>query len=256
MCTIVEIDSSSSSPIAAPTSGIRRAEGSRRRRHHRLQVVGGRQVFLFVQDFDRLWRLAVGQRTLKILQDHGLGDARRSAGRRLNDLGGARIQEGVRSLAGCAEIFHPRLRSGSVVPHAIARPCAGGAVYSPAMTDFIAMVDRSSYVITGSTWSKPSPTKSQRKISATYARTAGRSRRRTPALSRRKAGCEMRDFCPICRKTNAEDPPVVASTDPADREDAALDSLVPTEATLRTTSETDPSHRRLGTSLKSSPKPR
>src|SRR6185436_14836684 len=70
----------------------------------------------------------------------------------LNDSGGARIQEGVRSLAGYADIFYRNVRASGVIPQisAIMGPCAGGAVYSPAITDFIVMVEESSYMfVTG-----------------------------------------------------------------------------------------------------------
>src|SRR5690625_6081998 len=70
----------------------------------------------------------------------------------LNDSGGARIQEGVRSLGGYADIFHRNVQSSGVIPQisAIMGPCAGGAVYSPAMTDFTMMVEDTSYMfVTG-----------------------------------------------------------------------------------------------------------
>src|SRR5690606_30197590 len=70
----------------------------------------------------------------------------------LNDSGGARIQEGVVSLGGYADIFHRNVKSSGVIPQisAIMGPCAGGAVYSPAITDFIMMVENTSYMfVTG-----------------------------------------------------------------------------------------------------------
>src|SRR5215468_6501968 len=115
-------------------------------------LVGGRQVFVFAQDFTVFGGSLSGAYAAKIckLMDTAMRVGAPVVG--LNDSGGARIQEGVVSLGGYAEIFLRNTLASGVVPQlsAIMGPCAGGAVYSPAITDFVAMVDRTSYMfITG-----------------------------------------------------------------------------------------------------------
>jgi propionyl-CoA carboxylase beta chain len=86
------------------------------------------------------------------MQNHGPGREKRRSLIGLNDSGGARIQEGVNSLGGYADIFYRNVQASGVIPQisAIMGPCAGGAVYSPAITDFILMVEHSSYMfVTG-----------------------------------------------------------------------------------------------------------
>ena len=97
-------------------------------------------------------RLTVGRLRQEDLQDHGHGCAKRAPIVGLNDSGGARIQEGVKSLGGYADIFLRNVQASGVVPQltAILGPCAGGAVYSPAITDFICMVRSTSFMfVTG-----------------------------------------------------------------------------------------------------------
>src|SRR5258708_26796038 len=155
----------------------------------------------------------------------------------LNDSGGARIQEGVASLAGYADIFlHNTLYSG-VVPQisAIMGPCAGGAVYSPAITDFVLMVDKTSYMfITGPDVSKAvtheEVTKEQLGGAMTHNETSGVAH----LLAHDDAEClsmvgELLSFVP---SNNLDDPPRKACTDPAERADAALDKVVPAQSNL------------------------
>jgi propionyl-CoA carboxylase beta chain len=115
-------------------------------------TVNGRQVALFSQDFS-CWGGALGaahaKKIVKIMQ---LAIENRIPIIGINDSGGARIQEGVESLAGYADIFYLNVKASGVIPQIsiIMGPCAGGAVYSPAITDFIFMVDKSSYMfVTG-----------------------------------------------------------------------------------------------------------
>ncbi|MCP2504923.1 MAG: hypothetical protein NLN65_06490, partial [Candidatus Poseidoniaceae archaeon] len=114
--------------------------------------INGRQVFTFAQDFTAYGGSLGEMHGLKICKvlDMALKTGRPVIG--LNDSGGARIQEGVASLGSYAEIFFRNVRASGVVPQisVIMGPCAGGAVYSPAITDFVIMVEESSYMfITG-----------------------------------------------------------------------------------------------------------
>src|SRR4029077_6271796 len=114
--------------------------------------VHGRPVYLFAQDFTVFGGSLSESNALKIckIMDLALKTGVPVIG--LNDSGGARIQEGVLSLAGYAEIFLRNTLSSGVIPQisAIMGPCAGGAVYSPALTDFVFMVDHTSYMfVTG-----------------------------------------------------------------------------------------------------------
>jgi len=106
--------------------------------------VHGRVVFVFAQDFTVFRRVALGGQRREDRQDHGHGDACGCAVVGLNDSGGARIQEGVVSLAAYTDIFPPQHAVQRSDPQisAIMGPCAGGAVYSPAITDFTVMTEK------------------------------------------------------------------------------------------------------------------
>ena len=150
----------------------------------------------------------------------------------LNDSGGARIQEGVKSLGGYAEIFWRNTQASGVVPQlsAILGPCAGGAVYSPAITDFIAMVEGTSYMhITG-----PDVVKTVTHEEVTSEDLGGASVHASRSGVASFTSADDRACMLLLRKlfgylplNNGEAPPFVASEDPRDREDAELDSLVP-----------------------------
>ena len=114
--------------------------------------IEGRLVFVFAQDFTVFGGSLSETNAAKIVKIMEMAMRVGAPVIGLNDSGGARIQEGVKSLAGYADIFLRNVLSSGVVPQisAIMGPCAGGAVYSPAMTDFILMVDKTSYMfITG-----------------------------------------------------------------------------------------------------------
>src|SRR5215475_6578144 len=114
--------------------------------------IDGRKVFVFAQDFTVFGGSLSGANAAKICKVMDLAMEVGAPIIGLNDSGGARIQEGVESLAGYADIFTRNVLASGVVPQisAIMGPCAGGAVYSPAMTDFILMVEGTSYMfITG-----------------------------------------------------------------------------------------------------------
>jgi len=115
-------------------------------------TINGRLVYVFSQDFTVFGGSLSEKHAEKIvkLMDHAMRNGAPVIG--LNDSGGARIQEGIHSLGGYADIFYRNVRSSGVIPQisAIMGPCAGGAVYSPAITDFIMMVENSSHMfVTG-----------------------------------------------------------------------------------------------------------
>ncbi|HCV12224.1 MAG TPA: methylmalonyl-CoA carboxyltransferase, partial [Candidatus Accumulibacter sp.] len=150
----------------------------------------------------------------------------------LNDSGGARIQEGVASLAGYAEVFQRNVLASGVVPQIslIMGPCAGGAVYSPAMTDFIFMVKDSSYMfVTG-----PEVVKTVTHEDVTAEELGGAishtSKSGVADLAFEndvEALMMLRRFISFLPSNNREKPPRVPSQDPAERLDFSLDTLVP-----------------------------
>ncbi len=153
----------------------------------------------------------------------------------LNDSGGARIQEGVASLAGYADIFLRNTLASGVVPQisAVMGPCAGGAVYSPAITDFVLMVENSSYMfVTGPdvirTVMHEDVTKEDLGGPRTHSATSGVSH----FVTRDDAECLalVRELLSFMPQNNREDAPFVESNDPADRRDPELDNLVPAES--------------------------
>ena len=153
----------------------------------------------------------------------------------LNDSGGARIQEGVASLAGYADIFLRNTLASGVVPQisAIMGPCAGGAVYSPAITDFILMVERSSYMfVTGpdviKTVMHEDVTKEQLGGPETHNAVSGVAH--FIAENDAEALALIRDLLSFMPQNNREDPPQIECSDPADRADEELDEIVPTES--------------------------
>jgi propionyl-CoA carboxylase beta chain len=154
----------------------------------------------------------------------------------LNDSGGARIQEGVASLGGYAEIFLRNVMASGVVPQisVILGPCAGGAVYSPAMTDFTVMVEGTSYMfVTG-----PNVVKAvtHEEIDAEALGGAGVHTGRSgvahlAAPDEARAMDAVRGLLAHLPSNNLGDAPIVATQDPSDRMDDALDSVVPDEST-------------------------
>jgi propionyl-CoA carboxylase beta chain len=150
----------------------------------------------------------------------------------INDSGGARIQEGVVSLAGYAEIFWRNVQASGVIPQIslVMGPCAGGAVYSPAMTDFIFMVEGSSYMfITGpdvvKTVTGEEVTFEELGGAATHASKSGVAQFASPD----EEACleDARYLLSFLPQNNAERPEWAAPVDPVDRADAELDSLIP-----------------------------
>jgi propionyl-CoA carboxylase beta chain len=195
-------------------------------------AINGRTACVFAQDFTVFGGSLSGAYAAKICKLMDLATRIGAPVIGLNDSGGARIQEGVESLAGYADIFLRNVLASGVVPQisAILGPCAGGAVYSPAITDFIFMVEETSYMfITGpdviKTVTKEDVTKDELGGAFTHASRSGVAQFAEPdevtCLSRIR---ELLSFVP---SNNGEDPPVVECSDPIDRCDDALDSIVP-----------------------------
>jgi propionyl-CoA carboxylase beta chain len=197
-------------------------------------TVGGRQVFVFAQDFTVFGGSLSGAYATKICKVMDLAMRTGAPVIGLNDSGGARIQEGVQSLAGYADIFTRNVLASGVVPQisAIMGPCAGGAVYSPAMTDFIFMVENTSYMfITGpdviKTVTHEEVSKEELGGAHTHAARSGVSHF---AFADERACIEgIRELLSYLPQNNAENPPVVESKDRVDREDPELDQIIPAE---------------------------
>jgi propionyl-CoA carboxylase beta chain len=199
--------------------------------------IEGRLVFVFAQDFTIFGGSLSETNAAKIVKimDTAMRVGAPVIG--LNDSGGARIQEGVKSLAGYADIFLRNTLASGVVPQisAIMGPCAGGAVYSPAITDFILMVDKTSYMfITG-----PDVIKSVTHEEVTKEELGGAMTHNAKSgvahfLAHDDAEClsMVRELFSFMPSNNLEDPPRKACTDPIDRADEALDSLVPAESNI------------------------
>ncbi len=197
--------------------------------------VDGRPVCLFAQDFTVFGGSLGAAHASKIvkLMDLALKIGAPVLG--LNDSGGARIQEGVAALGGYADIFLRNTLASGVVPQisCIMGPCAGGAVYSPAITDFVLMVEGTSYMfITGPDVVKAvtheQVTKEELGGAATHAEKSGVCQLTAPDDAR----CLelLRELLSFLPSNNGQDAPRLAASDPASREEPALDVLVPTES--------------------------
>jgi propionyl-CoA carboxylase beta chain len=198
-------------------------------------TVDGRLVFVFSQDFTVFGGSlseAYAEKICKIM-DLAMKVGAPVIG--LNDSGGARIQEGVASLGGYAEIFLRNVLASGVVPQisVIMGPCAGGAVYSPAMTDFTIMVEGTSYMfVTGPNVVK---TVTHEEVDSEYL--GGATTHTTisgvahlAALDEATAMDHVRNLLAHLPQNNLGQPPRVASTDPTDRRDPELDHVVPDDS--------------------------
>ena len=199
--------------------------------------IEGRLVFVFAQDFTVFGGSLSEANAAKIVKIMDLAAKMGAPVVGLNDSGGARIQEGVMSLAGYADIFLRNTLYSGVVPQisAIMGPCAGGAVYSPAITDFILMVDKTSYMfITGpdviKTVTHEEVTKDQLGGAQTHNETSGVAH----FLAHDDAEClsMVRELLSFVPSNNLEDPPVRPCSDPIDRADSILDQVVPAESNM------------------------
>ena len=195
-------------------------------------TINGRRAFVFSQDFTVFGGSLSEAHAEKIckIMDQAIKVGAPVIG--LNDSGGARIQEGVASLAGYAEVFQRNVLASGVVPQVslIMGPCAGGAVYSPAMTDFIFMVKDSSYMfVTG-----PDVVKTVTHEQVTHEELGGAITHATKsgvadlAFENDVEALELtRRFIDFLPASNREPPPTRPSDDPVDRVEPALDTQVP-----------------------------
>jgi len=195
-------------------------------------TVGGRPIFVFSQDFTVFGGSLSKAHAAKIckIMDHAIKVGVPVVG--LNDSGGARIQEGVDSLGGYADVFLRNVLASGVVPQIsmIMGPCAGGAVYSPAMTDFIFMVKDTSYMfVTGPEVVK---TVTHEKVSAEELGGAKTHTHKSGVADLAfdndvEALFMLRRFINFLPANNKELPPVWPTKDPSDRKIPSLDTLVP-----------------------------
>ena len=194
--------------------------------------VDGRVVYAFAQDFTVFGGSLSETNAAKIVKIMDLAVKMGAPIVGLNDSGGARIQEGVLSLGGYADIFLRNTLASGVIPQisAIMGPCAGGAVYSPAITDFNIMVEGTSYMfVTGpdviKTVTHEEVTKEELGGAMTHNATSGVAHFAVP--DDRECLRLVRELLGYLPSNNVDDPPRRETADPIDREDQALDRLVP-----------------------------
>ncbi len=195
-------------------------------------TVNGRLIFVFSQDFTVFGGSLSEAHAEKIckIMDQAMKVGAPVVG--LNDSGGARIQEGVASLGGYAEVFQRNVLASGVVPQIsmIMGPCAGGAVYSPAMTDFIFMVKDSSYMfVTGPDVVKTvtHETVTQEELGGAITHTAKSGVADLAFENDVEAILLLRQFLDYLPSNNREKPPVRPTSDPVDRQEPSLDTLIP-----------------------------
>ena len=200
-------------------------------------LIHDRPVYVFAQDFTVFGGSLSETNAQKVVKLMDLAMKTGSPVIGLNDSGGARIQEGVLSLAGYADIFLRNTLASGVIPQisAIMGPCAGGAVYSPAITDFVFMVDRTSHMfITGPEVIRAVTHQDVSKEQLGGANTHNAVSGVAHFLSADDASClrGIRELLTYLPQNNRDDPPREPSDDPEDRQDPALDTLVPEESQL------------------------
>ncbi|MBI1763733.1 MAG: acyl-CoA carboxylase subunit beta [Acidobacteria bacterium] len=198
-------------------------------------LIDGREVFVFAQDFTVFGGSLSETNAQKVCKIMDLAMKVGAPVIGLNDSGGARIQEGVASLGGYADIFLRNTLASGVIPQisAIMGPCAGGAVYSPAITDFTVMVKDTSYMfITGpdviKTVTHEDVTKEELGGAMTHNATSGVAHFATE----NEEDClrVIRELFSFIPSNNMDDPPRIACGDPIDRADEALNTVVPLES--------------------------
>ncbi len=199
-------------------------------------TVDGRLVYVFSQDFTVFGGSLGEAHAAKICKVMDLAMKNGAPIIGINDSGGARIQEGVAALGGYADIFLRNTLASGVIPQisAIMGPCAGGAVYSPALTDFIIMVEGTSHMfITG-----PEVIKAVTREEVSFEELGGAMTHNTKSGVAHFAAKDEEEAIGLIRRllsflpqNNMEDPPFVPTGDPADRMDEALDAIVPDSPT-------------------------
>ena len=194
--------------------------------------IDGRLIYVFAQDFTVFGGTMSRANADKIVKIMDMAIKMGAPVIGLNDSGGARIQEGVESLAGYADIFYRNVMSSGVVPQisAILGPCAGGAVYSPAITDFIIMVEDSSYMfVTGpdviKTVTHEEVTKEELGGAMTHNSKSGVAH--FTANDDEHAMMMLRELMSYLPSNNMEDAPFKPTTDDINRSDKKLDTLIP-----------------------------
>jgi propionyl-CoA carboxylase beta chain len=195
-------------------------------------LIDGRAVFVFAQDFTIFGGSLSGAYAQKICKVMDLAMKVGAPIVGLNDSGGARIQEGVESLAGYADIFLRNTLASGVVPQisCILGPCAGGAVYSPAITDFVLMVEGTSYMfITGPDVIKSvtheEVSKEDLGGATTHATKSGVCHLTSP--NDKTCLAQARELLSFLPSNNQEDPPLRMTSDPPTREVPELDVMIP-----------------------------
>ncbi len=200
-------------------------------------TIHGRQVYAYAEDFMTFGgslSKAYADKISKV-QDLALDNGVPIIS--IKDSGGARIQEGVNSLAGYGDIFYRNVKASGVIPQisAIMGPCAGGAVYSPALTDLVYMVEESSYMfLTG-----PDVIKQVTHEDVTFEDLGGCVAHNSKSgVAHFSAETEehciamIRELMTYLPSNNMEDPPTVENTDPVDRSDEELDSIIPDDSAI------------------------
>jgi propionyl-CoA carboxylase beta chain len=199
--------------------------------------IDGRLMYVFAQDFTVFGGSLSETNAKKICKIMDLAVKTGAPVIGLNDSGGARIQEGVLSLGGYADIFLRNTLASGVIPQisAIMGPCAGGAVYSPALTDFIVMVEKTSYMfVTGPEVLKTVTHEQVTKEELGGARTHNTTSGVAQFLARNDEECLLliRELMSFLPSNNLEDAPKHRTSDPVDRADPSLNSLVPAESNI------------------------
>jgi len=196
--------------------------------------IDGRLVYVFSQDFTVFGGSLSRTNANKIIKIMDLALKNGAPVIGLNDSGGARIQEGVASLAGYADIFHRNVMASGVIPQisVVLGPCAGGAVYSPALTDFIMMTKENSYMfITGpdviKTVTHEEVTKETLGGAVTHNTKSGVAH--LMADDEEQALMMTRELISFLPSNNKEKPPVTPTADPLDRIDEEMNEIVPAD---------------------------
>ncbi len=200
-------------------------------------TIDGRPVYVFFQDFTVFGGSLSKSYANKICK---IMDQAMQVGApiiSINDSGGARIQEGVRSLAGYADIFQRNIEASGLVPQisAIFGPCAGGAVYSPALTDFILMNDKTSYMfVTGPKVSRTVTGEDITEEELGGAQVHAVKSGVTHFVSRNEEEgiAIIRKLLSYLPQNNLEDPPIAPCSDPIDRLDDRLNEIIPEAANV------------------------